>query len=385
MLVNAILPTLKSYVYARLLPILKSSPPVHVNIPIGKEGQLPIAAICDPMTWQNLCHEHASVSLMPRTWREVLEINPGQKVKFLFCEATWSGIINGCWRGQVYRDGRVFYENRRDLLEILERCKSEGIPTVFWAKEDPVYFQDAVYDFTDTALKFDYILTTAEECIPKYYAMGHQHVYLWPFGFSPGIYYPSEETQVGLRSSREDVAIFAGSWYIDHPRRCRDLLEIFEVVLDAGIPLRIYDRHRISGRSTRPFPEKYQPYVRDSVPYEALGDIYRNTEYTINVNTVCDSGTMFSRRVYEAMACGCIIISNESLGMRRQFGNNLWYVGESNEFSRFDPEHKEYIRQRNIDIVFSSHTWNQRMEQLCALVEGNDELIKNVWRVKHEV
>ena len=369
---SAIIPTLKSYGFARILPKLRPKPPVQVNIPIGKEEQLPIAVICDPMTWQNICLEHSAVALVPCTWRAVFETEPKRKIKFLLCEAAWSGVSSSCWRGQVYKDRRVFYENRRDLLEILDRCKSEGIPTIFWAKEDPVYFQDTVYDFTDTALRFDYILTTAEECISKYSELGHRNVYVWPFGFSPEIFYPPKKTSEHSQTPRETVAVFAGSWYTEHPHRCRDLSEILDTVLAAGIPLRIYDRYRSSGRSTRPFPAKYQPYVQDAVSYELLGEIYRNAEYAINVNTVCDSDTMFSRRVYEVMACGCIVISNESIGMRQQFGNNLWYVGDD-----FDFENMEAMRQRNIDIVFTNHTWGHRMEQLCSLVEVKEEQMIN--------
>jgi len=308
--------------------------------------------ICDPMTWQNLSQEHPAISLLPTNL-------PTQKIKFLFCESTWSGTTNACWRGQVYKDERVLYENRHNLLKILNHYKSKRIPTVFWAKEDPAYFQDSIYNFTDTALKFDYILTTAEECIPRYNALGHKQVHLWPFGFSPKIYYPPKNP------NRENIAIFAGSWYEDHPNRCQDLSTILDAILTAKIPIRIYDRNRLSGNSTKPFPTKYQPYVQDSVSYEALGNIYRKAEYVINVNTICDSATMFSRRVYEAMACGCIIISNESTGLRNQFNNNIWFITENEEF---DLQSKELIRQENIQTVFTHHTWAQRMNQLTELI-----------------
>ena len=357
---SLLVPTIKSYVYTRILPKLKPKPPIQVSIPVDKQGQLPILAVCDPMTWKNLCQEHAVISLSPRNWQSFFATLDQKKIKFFFCESTWSGITSSCWRGQVYKDRRVLYENRRDLLGILDMCKAKNIPTVFWAKEDPAYFQDEIYDFTDTALQFDYILTTAEECIPKYHSLGYKNVFLWPFGFSPEVYYPPKQN-----IHREKVAVFAGSWLTDHPHRCKDLASIFDMVLDAEIPLRIYDRYRLSGRSSKPFPAKYQYYVKDAVKYESLGDIYRTVEYVINVNTVKDSGTMFSRRIYEAMACGCIIITNESVGLRRQFNQNLWYLGESFDFSN-----AEHIRQQNIKTVYSLHTWKQRMTMLCKLIEN---------------
>jgi spore maturation protein CgeB len=269
------------------------------------------------------------------------------------------------------------YENRRQLLRILKRCKELGVATVFWAKEDPAYFQDAVQDFTDTAMYFDHILTTAEECVPKYEQMGHKSVHLWPFGFSPEIFYPpgnklSKADSLSARNifckeeaaTREQTAVFAGSWYRDQHRRCLDMEMLFDMVLSSGIELRIYDRNRVSGNSSAPFPEQYRPFVRDAVGYEALGDIFRNARYAININTTCDSASMFARRVYEAMACGCIIISNDSAGMRKQFGNRVWFVGEN-----FSHSNEADIRLENINEVFLKHTWAARMRQLWEIVE----------------
>ena len=369
MFIKAILPTLKSYAYTRILPKIKPKPQILYNIPKDKERQLLIATICDPMTWQNLCIEHATVSLTPHTWKNVLQTKSNKEIRFFFCEATWTGAISNCWRGQIYKDGRVFYNNRRDLMGILKLCNSKKIPTVFWAKEDPLYFQDEVYNFTDTAIHFDYILTTASECVAKYNDLGHKNVYLWSFGFSPQIYHPPPPTSSELPHKRKNVAVFAGGWYADYTHRCNDLAKIFDTILEANIPLQIYDRYRISGRSSKPFPKKYQAYVNDAISYEALGDVYRSVEYAINVNTISNSGTMFSRRVYEAMACGCIIITNESIGIRQQFGNNLWYIGE--QFDLNNLEFLENLRKQNIEAVFSSHTWGERMEQLCKLIENN--------------
>jgi spore maturation protein CgeB len=356
-----VLSTLKSFIYTRIVSKFRLNYPLLVKRPKNKEGQLPIATVCDLMTWENISQEHTTISLTPSRWQSAFKSHEYPKIKFFFCEATWSGGENDCWRGQVYKDRRVIYENRRELLKILERCKKDKIPTVFWAKEDPTYFQDNIYDFTDTALKFDYILTTAKECIPKYHMLGHKKVYLWPFGFSPNIYYyPKEKEAV-----RENVAVFAGSWFTEHHERCKDLADIFDMIIEKGIGLRIYDRNRRLGRSKKPFPKKYQQYVYDKIPYEKLGDIYRDAEYVININTVQDSSTMFSRRVYEAMACGCIIITNESQGLREQFGDKLWYLSEG-----FDFDKKEHIRRENIDTVFMYHTWEQRMKELYQVLQS---------------
>ena len=352
MYASSILHTLKSYTYTQLLPIFRHRQQHSTS---RENGQLRVAVICDHMTWTNLVHTQASTFLSPLAWKDEIK----QKPKFLFCEAAWSGITGSCWRGQIYKDRRVFIENRKHLLEILNYCKANGIPAVFWAKEDPTYFMHDVYDFTDTALKFDHILTTAEECLPRYQQLGHKNVHLWPFGFSPHIFYPPKENE----TQREMTAIFAGSWYKDHKNRCQELEGIFEMVTKAGIPLKIYDRNKKGKRSSKPFPAKYRRHVHEGVNYEELGEIYRKTTFAINVNTVNNSNTMFSRRVYEAAACGSIIVSNESKGLRNQFGRNIWYLGEPLDLSQINE-----MREHNIKMVFENHTWQKRFEELLEIL-----------------
>jgi hypothetical protein len=332
--------------------MLKKRPETRIDLSAGQ--QAPIALICDEMTWQNLRREQPVVYLDPFSWRDILnKYKPG----VFLCEAAWEPP----WRGQIYKDRRVRYENRRLLFKILDFCKSLGIRTAFWAKEDPAYFQDDRYDFTDTALHFDDILTTAAECVPGYLALGHKSVHLWPFGFSSTIFNPPDKS----KESRERVAVFAGSWYTDQPQRCNDLSALFDMVLSKGISLRIYNRRQVSGHSVKPYPERYRQYILDAVDYESLGDIYRKAQYAINVNTVRDSGTMFARRVYEAMACGCIVISNGSQGLREQFGSRIWYNDEP-----FDHMREDEIRQENILEVFDKHTWTIRVRQLLEIIES---------------
>ena len=357
---NHISSTLSSYLYTRVLPGFRSNPLPQTDLHSSIQHS-PIAIICDEMTWQSLLREHPLLYLTPRHWKEAFKAI-SHKPRLLLCEAAWSGrkYSAPCWRGQVYRDRRVRYENRRELLHILDYCKAAAIPTVFWAKEDPAYFLDPVYDFTDTALRFDHILTTSEECISRYYELGHGSVHLWPFGFSPALFYPPEfESQ-----PRERAAVFAGSWYPDQPERCADMSALFDYILSLNIQLYIYDRNRNSGTSTKPFPKQYQPFVKDAVDYESLGNIYRGMQYAININTTKDSVSMFARRVYEAMACGAIVISNDSTGLRAQFGKNIWFAGEN-----FDHFREEQIRVENINEVFAKHTWKARLAQLWDISE----------------
>jgi hypothetical protein len=166
----------------------------------------------------------------------------------------------------------------------------------------------------DTALRFDVLLTTAEECIPRYRALGHQQTYLLPFGVNTALFHPQEGVE------RMKRAVFAGSWFGDQPKRCEDTERLFDYVLDQGIPLDIYDRNHGAQGAAFQYPKKYQPFLRPGVPYPQLAELLNQYEYAVNVNTVTDSRTMCSRRALQLGACGLKIIGNRSPAMEQLHG-----------------------------------------------------------------
>ena len=327
-----------------------------LELGITSPQQVKIAFICDEMTWQNYRHDVSACFITPRKWKKNLaSFSPD----ILFCESAWSGIdkYKDSWRGQIYKTNRFLFENRKVLFEIVAYCKQQGIRTVFWNKEDPTYFDNPLHNFSDTALHFDNIFTTATECVDSYKELGHGNVRVMMFGYSPEIFYPPSEEK------RENIAVFAGSWFADQQVRCAELIKIFEEVLEAGIELQIYDRQWQSGKMEAIFPAKYRPYVRPGIPYQQLGELYRRAKYVINVNTVKDSTTMFARRVFEAMACKAVIISNDSPGLRQRFGRRIWFVGEA-----FCHDKENQYRDENFEYVKAYHSNKQNFKQILNVV-----------------
>ena len=272
------------------------------------------AFICDEMTWIDLAPQCESIYLWPDSWREQME---SFQPELFFCEAAWSGIppMEGCWRGRIYRNRSVRFENRRILLDILRYCREHKIPTVFWNKEDPVIGSETRYDFVDTAVLFDYVLTTAEESVPVYRELGCKHVSVLPFMVNTAVYYPDDAVP-----KEKGRVLFAGSWYADFPQRCKDTADLFDYVLKKGYQLDIYDRHSETGESRFRFPERYAPYLHPAIPTDQVADLMRRYEWAINVNTVIDSSTMFSRRALYLAACGVGVISNPSSGLAEALG-----------------------------------------------------------------
>lgn len=314
----------------------------------GNLKELCIAAICDDMTWQNIKQECNAYSITPRNWKKIFN---ERCPDVFFCESAWLGIKEqgNCWHGKIYKNHRLLFENRKELLEILRFCKEEKIPTVFWNKEDPAFWGSEKYDFIATGMEFDYIFTTAIDCVEKYKKLGHTNVDVLPFGFSPYLFNPMN------CYPKENTAVFAGSWYGEEKERCQNLIDIFEMVLEKRIPVVIYDRQTGTTKEGRTFPEKYQKYVKAAVSFEDLGKVLKRSRYAINVNTINDSETMFARRVLEFMAMNTVVISNDSVGMKKLFQDRVWFLKEN-----FNIRELEKKCLKNLEYVFVNRT-NQKL------------------------
>jgi predicted glycosyltransferase len=304
----------KSYIRSLLHCIYFKSKNISNKVKIPEiqhceDSDVTVAFICDEMTWCDYAPFVNAIFLHPYTWRKQLDsIRPD----FLFCESAWCGIDKypNCWRGMIYKDHRLCFDNRKILLDIITYCNQNNIPTVYWNKEDPVYFHHSVYDFADTALYFDFVYTTAVECIELYQKIGCSNVGLLPFGVNTALFNSNK------RVFKKKTAVFAGSWFSDQPNRCKALERLLDYVIAQGWDLDIYDRKFESTGKRFRFPVKYRKYIRPSVPYEMIPEICKKYEYAVNVNTVTESETMMSRRLLQMAACGIKVLSNTTAAQK---------------------------------------------------------------------
>ena len=174
-----------------------------------------------------------------------------------------------------------------------------------------------------------------------------------PFGYSPEIFHPLPG------EFDRDRAVFFGGWYQEQTQRCHDIEQVFDMLLAGGMHLEIYDRHAGAKEKRFAYPEKYRPYLRPGVPYTEIPAVIGRPCYAVNINTVTDSETMYARRVPELMACGCVIVSNESRGLRSRFGDRIWFCGED-----FDAGSADRVRRENQKEVLLNDTWKAKLYDL---------------------
>ena len=329
-------------------------------IPEAKGDGHPVAAILDTFTEYSLRHEVNLLLMSPKHWRAQLEKT---RPSFLLVESAWRGN-NGGWRNRIVR-----YEDVEDnpLSELLQYCRSNGIQTVFWNKEDPPHFDN----FLGAAKEFDFVFTSDADCVPRYReALGHDRIYVLPFAAQPRMHNPSRE-----KGWPNYPVCFPGSWV---PGRYPERAETLRYLLDPAIPhgLHIFDRNltRTDFGPDYRFPDRYREAIKGTLTYEEMLTAYRCYDVLLNVNTVTESPTMFARRVFESLACGTPVISSESVGMSRMLGEHVRVTRSmeetANHLQELLGDEEARIREGHLAYrhVHENHTYRHRMDEVFRRV-----------------
>lgn len=290
------------------------------------------------------------------------------KPDILFVESTWEGCRQR-WKYKIAAYPDYPKRSNATLRKVVALAQDRGIPTIFWNKEDGAHFDR----FIDSAKLFEYILTVDENCIPRYLAAtnGNATVDTMPFAAENNFHYFS-----GFNFQSRS-ANFVGSYskHIHEPRR-RWQEMMFRACHDAGMPLQIFDRNSSRKSENYRYPTIPGLVVNPAVPYHATADVYRNHLVSLNVNTIEDSPTMYSRRLVEIIACGGIAVTNPTPAVERYFADYCHVVSEAEEcrdlLARLlvhGPTSLDLERARSgAEQIRKHHSWDKRLKFIMQRV-----------------
>ncbi|ARF08663.1 glycosyltransferases group 1 [Catovirus CTV1] len=355
----------------------------------NKVNNIIIGIVADIFTFENIDSIFNCIYIKPD--HDLINTN----FDIFFCESAWAGIDEQ-WRDQIF-------ESPKKILRILEHCKKKKIPTVFYAKEDPIFFDG----FKNSAILFDMVITTSLECVTKYRELGCKNVMSTTFLINPIIHNPIKTVSI-------NKIAFPGSYYNFLDNRC-NIMDIILNNLCNNYSIDIYDRKYMHNKaayqiknmeinkSKCEYPDKFTKYIKPSLTYsQVIDNVYKKYKCVLNINTVSDSKSMFSRRVMELAACGTNIISNESLGMKNIFGNNIYYLTNDNKYDLeadinmmpdtnirlYELVHKKYTYKHLFRKIFDHFKLNVSMEnKVCVLTNHDisiDDFIKTEFTVFYD-
>jgi Glycosyl transferases group 1/DUF based on E. rectale Gene description (DUF3880) len=328
-----------------------------------------VACILDEFSYECFRHECKFIKVYPEDWKATLS---KEKPDILFVESAWQGNESR-WQ---YKVGNYQNNNLKDLKSLTDWCKSQNIPTVFWNKEDPVHFNF----FIKAAKLFDYVYTTDENCIEKYKAhLGHNRVESLLFAAQPKLHNP-----IRVSGYKQKNIMFAGSYYgKQHPDRNKDVHMLLDVSSKYGLD--IYDRN-YKNNSVFKFPPKYKRYIRGSLEYQHLVNHCKKYKICLNVNSVKNSNTMCSRRLFELLASGVTVVSTNSKAIQSIFNNAISVVNNKTDanFVISNTLTKEEWRKtketKGIRLIYGNHTYKHRIYKVlkrCHIPIKNP-LVKNI-------
>jgi spore maturation protein CgeB len=142
--------------------------------------------------------------------------------------------------------------------------------------------------------------------------------------------------------------------------------------LDAGLPLTLigggWERYVTPGLVSRP-----------SVPNASLPGWYRSADVVLNDHwDEMARWGLISNRVFEVLACGACVVSDEVPGMTDLLDDAVATftdradVGPTVRRLLADPAEREARAQRGHRAVMAAHTWEHRADELVTLVAGLD-------------
>ncbi|WP_230085281.1 glycosyltransferase family protein [Arthrobacter sp. AQ5-05] len=326
----------------------------------ARRSDLNVGVILDDFSAMAFRCEWNSVALDPATWAQQLD-----GLDLVFIESAWAGN-DRLWRGKIAGEGGP----SQQFTRLLAACKAQGIPSVFWNKEDPPHYDD----FLPAARLFDVVFTSDEGRIERYRAdLGHDRIDVLPFAAQPAVHNPVRPSK-GWH--QRDVAF--GGMYFAHkyPERRAQMDLLLNGVMDASSKmntgLEIFSR-QLGGNPDYQFPAPLDTRVVGSLTYPQMLSAYKAYKVFLNVNSVVGSASMCARRIFEISAAGTPVISAPSAAIRNFFTADEVPVAES----RKDAAHLSRALVKNPELndrtahlaqrrIWQEHTYAHRVESVLA-------------------
>lgn len=330
---------------------------------------LRVASILDEFSHLCFKYDCELLSLSATNWADELT---AFRPDFLFVESAWAAN-NKEWQYEVAN--LHMNAHRTKLKKLIDFCKYQGIPTVFWDKEG-----SGDFDFFKEAASYFDIVTTADETnIPNLISYcGHERVYVLGFAAQPQIHNP-----IHRYAHQLGRVAFSGSYYSHkYPSRQRDMETIVKPSL--AYKTDIFDRNYNKESKLYEklkFPQEYRKNIVGRLDYAPMVEAYKNYKIFLNVNSIQNSDYMFSRRVFELLASQTFVISGASKGVEKLFEGIV-------PISRSKEETIEYLRiylsndalrtkatKEGLRNVMQNHTYKHRLQTLCDLLKLDKDIL----------
>ncbi|RNL53940.1 glycosyltransferase [Arthrobacter oryzae] len=331
--------------------------------PAATAPQLRVGIIMDDFSALAFSCEWSVVALRPDSWEQQLR---DEKLSFVAIESAWAGN-NGLWRGKITGPAgpsAVF----RDMIQA---CRTAGLPTVFWNKEDPPHYDD----FLPAAKLCDHVFTTDENILPRYRTdLGHNRVSVLPFAAQPKIHNPVRPRHGWHAREIAFAGMYFAHKYEDRRRQMDYLLGAAADVSEGKRSgFEIFSR-QLGKEPQYQFPGILARHVVGSLSYKQMLTAYKAYKVFLNVNSVTDSPSMCARRIFEITAAGTCVVSSPSTAITTFFPDNEIPTAETKEQAASllkallaNQDYASRLVHKAQRSIWTEHTYRHRAASMVAV------------------
>ena len=262
--------------------------------------------------------------------------------------------------------------DRINLDAMFEVLKERGIPHIYWATEDPTFFDLATLPL---AKQSAFVFTTTIEYLARYQELGINSNYL-QFGFNPAFHKPWP-----VRTEyKADIILVANNYVLKEftdwlPFRLESTKTIVVPLVNGNYNIKIWGLWWVDPLAEITIPEAY---------YGGKLDYYEmpkaNSSAKIVLGTQFDniSTTQTSCRTFEVLGCRAFHLSVYTPAVEMFFSNHnhlVWSksADETRELVDYylvNDSARERIAQKGQEEVFRRHTYRQRADYMMLCLKG---------------
>ena len=261
-----------------------------------------------------------------------------------------------------YQPDYIFTESdppNYNLEAVLEVCSTKGIPVIYWATEDPLWFKEiSCY----RAKRADYLFTTSEELLDEYRLI-NKNSHLLLFGCNPEFH-----QRLPIVPEYQYDIIFVGSNYQDRVEANR---LIIEPLIQKKYHLKIWGNWWVDRNYPYQIPGEYYGGV---LPYNFLPQVYSSAKIVLGLHLDGTSKTQTSVRSYEVLGCGAFYLTQYTQAHANLFRKGVhldWVTNEVELLELVDFYLANDAVRKNIaltgqEYVYANHTFAHRARELVA-------------------
>ena len=240
------------------------------------------------------------------------------------------------------------------------RNESSGLKLVAWARN----WFGAWADSPGIA-DYDIVLASSPTACALLSGRLGREVPLFPIAANPGRFYPGEDPDEE-HSAYDCDYCFTGN-HFGVPR------EIEEALDPGALPWKLH----LYGTGWD-LDERFAPWSRGHLPYAEMPAAYRHTRIVLDDATPSTKETgSVNSRVYDALAAGCLVLTNNELGAKETFGGLLPTFRDRESLTAALNLYlgNEELRRRKVRelraFVLENHTYDLRAKQLLSILRSD--------------